>query len=212
MENSRELCRLSSGTKIKIMVQGHNTNHSRNSQSSTIFSYSSSFLISMLSYYLDINQSKERFLYHFKNLNACKQFGDSPIGSRSYYIIVFSFLGLDSGSTHITISEHMMNVASKFFEHYNMAPARWSDRSISGILETIKTAVPKDGSLFILVDEYDCSVNRLLENLNTTDFSAIEGLGELKHFFTCLKDMQSSSSLIDRVYRVHVFFYWRLLD
>ncbi|BDU51396.1 AAA family ATPase [Haliovirga abyssi] len=160
--------------------------------------FGKSLLISILENYYDINNKDKEDL--FRDLYI----GENPTRLKnSYYILKFSFSGIDTRdekSTEIGFVENVKDGIIKFCNKYKVKHKIEGGKSAE-ILKRFLTDMEDilDKKIYLLIDEYDHFANEIL-GFNYNFFSeAVSKNGFVRKFYEEIKD-RTASGIVDRIF------------
>lgn len=158
--------------------------------------FGKSLLISMLSYYYDLNEAER-----FETLYGGTYIGSHPTDERNQYMVLrFNFSGmvmsddiggleqnfnyLNCGPIHEMVRNK--NRYARYFEDFNFSNERNATSMLDDVLTRIKAGgLPK---LYILIDEYDNFTNQLLTAFKDPLYDNVTtGESFLRSFFKTIK-------------------------
>ena len=146
--------------------------------------FGKSLLISMLEAYYDIYY-KEQFNEIFKDTYILTN--PTPLKS-SFYIMRFDFSGIDITDYKNSFRVNLLNTIDSFLKKYDIELIFRDDNPIHQLDYLFKYFSRNNLSLYILIDEYDSFVNKLLVN-NIESYKDIVTTNEAiyKQLFTTFK-------------------------
>ncbi|NEW61314.1 AAA family ATPase [Sulfurovum sp. bin170] len=146
--------------------------------------FGKSLLISMLEAYYDIYY-RDEFNEIFKDTYILKN--PTPLKS-SFYIMKFDFSGVNVTDYQNSFRVNLLDTIDSFLEKYEIERSFRDENPINRLHNLFQYFTLNRLSLYILIDEYDSFVNKLLVN-DTESYKDIVSTNEAlyKDFFTILK-------------------------
>ena len=160
--------------------------------------FGKSLFVSILEYYYDIN---------YKGNNLFEEFyiGRNPTTLRnSYYILTFSFSGIDTSNAENTkrgFNYTVYNSVLSFIMRYNLDIDIDENKSANELLGYFFMKVSEliSGKLYILIDEYDHFANEIL-GFNYEFFKdSVEKNGFVRKFYETIKE-GTRIGIVDRLF------------
>ena len=146
--------------------------------------FGKSLLISMLEAYYDIGY-KDEFNEIFKDTYILKN--PTPLKS-SFYIMKFDFSGVDITDYKSSLRVNLIDTITLFLKKYKIELDFTDDNPINQLHYLFRYFSLKRLSLYILIDEYDSFVNKLLvENIDNYKSTVSTSEALYKQLFTILK-------------------------
>ncbi|MCK4441527.1 MAG: AAA family ATPase, partial [Sulfurovaceae bacterium] len=146
--------------------------------------FGKSLLISMLEAYYDIGY-KDEFNEIFKDTYILKN--PTPLKS-SFYIMKFDFSGVDITDYKSSLRVNLIDTITLFLKKYKIELNFTDDNPINQLHYLFRYFSLKRLSLYILIDEYDSFVNKLLvENIDSYKSTVSTSEALYKQLFTILK-------------------------
>ncbi|MEA3228608.1 MAG: AAA family ATPase, partial [Campylobacterota bacterium] len=145
--------------------------------------FGKSLTISMLEYYYDI-QYKDEFQSIFQNTYVFTN--PTPL-KNSFYVMRFDFSAVDITDYESSFRNHINFVLNDFIEKYNIDKLDISN-PIDKLEFVLRESSKKNLPIYILIDEYDNFVTKLLvSDMNTYKNIVTSKSAIYKEFFTMLK-------------------------
>ena len=146
--------------------------------------FGKSLLISTLESYYDI-----KYRDVFDNIFKGTYIYNNPTKLKnSFYVMRFDFSAIDITDYNNSFKEHIIRIINKFLDNYNFNIEFDTKNPIGRLEQLFIYCSSKNIPLYILIDEYDNFVNKLLVN-NITIYEDLVTTKEAfyKQFFTMLK-------------------------
>ena len=166
--------------------------------------FGKSLFISILEYYYDINSKNS-----FNNLFDNTYIGGNPTKEKnSYYILRFNFSGINSTSKETLLNsfkEEIIIGFMKFKKKYNLIFEINKEGMPSDIFKDFLRNVGDsiDGSLYVLIDEYDHFANELLSFQTDIFEETISRTGFVRKWYEVLKS-GTDNGLIQKIFATGV--------
>jgi len=166
--------------------------------------FGKSLFISILEYYYDINSKNS-----FNNLFNNTYIGGNPTKEKnSYYILRFNFSGINSTSKETLLNsfkEEIIIGFMKFKKKYNLIFEINKEGMPSDIFKDFLRNVGDsiDGSLYVLIDEYDHFANELLSFQTDIFEETISRTGFVRKWYEVLKS-GTDNGLIQKIFATGV--------
>lgn len=160
--------------------------------------FGKSLFVSILEYYYD----KE-----YKDLTIFDKLyiGKNPTKLKnSYFVLTFTFSGINTNSAETTISGFNSNVANgilRFLRSYNLEIAIDRSKSAAEMLDYFFSEVDKllNEKIYILIDEYDHFANELLGFNEELFKTSVSQNGFVRKFYEVIKE-GTRTGIVDRIF------------
>jgi len=146
--------------------------------------FGKSLTLAMIEAYFDVYY-KEQFDEIFKDTYAL----DNPTPYKSsFYVLSFNFSAVDTTDYESSFRNNLNSEVVNFIEKYNIDYEPSLNNPIDNIKKLLDYCAKRDMPIYILIDEYDNFINKLLIN----DISLYKGMvtdkeAIYKEFFSMLK-------------------------
>ncbi len=166
--------------------------------------FGKSLLMSLFNYYYDI-ASRDEFEMLFHDLYIGKQ---PTTLKNSYYVLEFNFSGINTSTREATLQGFTQKVIEglTWFEHkYHLNlqydKTGFPSEIFHAFLTKVRFAI--DGTLYVLIDEYDHFANELLSFQTEMFEEAISKTGFVRKWYEVLK-IGTGTGLVDKIFATGV--------
>ena len=166
--------------------------------------FGKSLFISLLDYYYDVDNKK-----YFEKLFGHTFIGENPTANKnSFYILRFNFSGINTSTRESLLDGFNSKVLSglkAFTSRYGISVDFGKEKMPSDIFTAFLTDVEKkiNGSIYVLIDEYDHFANELLSFQVDLFEETISKTGFVRKWYEVLK-AGTDNGLIQRIFATGV--------